>query len=434
MKKISLLTLFLTIFSFGMVQAQEPNRVIVHTTMGGVKGFLTDRVDSIDFATISGPVAAKVTFKEYRTGAEDTVKLSVTKSPDCFVFRIACMPTVRANALVDDATVERYFDQVGGTYYSDNFVNADMTGFDFIFEPGADYTILTLGYDKYGIGCQASRASFTTPSAPVVGSPSVSWTATEVLPTSFTLSMTANADCAGFYTCMFKKGEAEAQFNQWGPMMGFSSMADMIKSWSGQEYTGTKVQQWEALVPGTEYEVYILPVDVNQNYADMVIANVTTAKMGGEGTAEVTITASDFGGNSGTGYYQEVIYTPNDQASLHRDMLIEKSTYNTAEWGDEGVLNYLKADNEYDTYWNQYDIDIARWTVSPSTDYIAFSVAKNINDEWGPLARLDISTPAASAKVPYRLPAVAPRLNTAAKGGVSPLSMFTKAKRELKIK
>ena len=62
------------------------------------------------------------------------------------------------------------------------------------------------------------------------------------------------------------------------------------------------------------------------------------------------ITIGEFGGNAQTGYYQVVTYTPNDQTSMHRDMLIEKDAYDK-EWNEDMILEYLKADNPMDPYW-----------------------------------------------------------------------------------
>ena len=50
----------------------------------------------------------------------------------------------------------------------DDFTNAQMTGFDEPFKDNTPYTVLTLGYDKYGVACSMSKAEFTTPKKPLV--------------------------------------------------------------------------------------------------------------------------------------------------------------------------------------------------------------------------------------------------------------------------
>jgi len=127
--------------------------------------------------------------------------------------------------------------------------------------------------------------------------------------------------------------------------------------------------------------------------ADMIIIPVTTASMGGDGEAVMTIEIGAFGGDPEYGYYQWVTYIPNEEVAKHRDMIILKSAYESAEWGLENVLNYLKQDNPYDPYWDQYGIDEAQWNAEPDTWYIAFSIGMNANGEWGPLASVEFKTP-----------------------------------------
>ncbi|MDY6205627.1 MAG: hypothetical protein SPI30_02605 [Prevotella sp.] len=397
MRRILFLTVCLLMQLVAFAQT-NPNRMIVQPKVGEIKGFLVERIDSVYFTKLEGRVAADVQFKKFKTGNADTIMLSVTKTENCRGFRIECVSGVLANALNSDAAVASYLERANAPLYYDDFTNAEMTGFEFKFKPNSEYTLLTIGYDQYGIACSASRASFTTPANPVIGNPSVAWKLDEVGYDNLTMTFTPNEDCASYAICLFKLGEAQKQFEMWGPMMGFANIGDMVKQFSGNAYTETYTNKWTRLEPGTDYEVYILPMDANGTYADMVIAPAKTNTMGGEGVAEMTITIGEFGGEPGA-YYQDVTYTPNDQVALHRDMIIVKSAYESEQWGETGVLNYLKEDRPMDPYWNQYGVDNARWNADPSTEYIAFSIAQNAKGEWGPLARKDFSTPAAPAGV-----------------------------------
>lgn len=400
MKKI-LATLSLALVTLATSAQDNPQRLIVQPKQGNAKGFLVERIDSIYFTQINGRVAADVTIQSFTTGSTgDTIRLAVTKTPDCKSYKIACLPTATAKALTTDAVVEQYFDTyVGSTTYTDDFTNAVMTGFDMDFQPNSSYSIVTLGYDMYGIACSSVRADFSTPAANIVGNPSVTYKVMEAKQEEFTIDFQPNDDCYGYYLCAFEKGTAEQQYEQWAPMMGFANMGDMIKSWSGQIYTARETHQWTAMTPGTDYEVYVLPVDKNKNYGTMVIVPVTTTKYGGTGQATVDITIGEFG-NQGGDYYQYVTYTPNDQTSFMRDMIIEKKSFeSSSDWGngDEGkILEYLKDDRDgQDPYWNRYGTDVAQWTVNPNTEYIAYAIAQNINGEWGPLAKKEFTTGAA---------------------------------------
>lgn len=226
-------------------------------------------------------------------------------------------------------------------------------------------------------------------------SPNVDYNVDEVGTDFITISFTPNADVAGYAVCLFEAGTAEQQFAMFGPWMGFQTMGDMIRGW-GLTYTEAAQYTWTRQNPGTAYEIYVQCWDADNVDADMIIIPVTTNKLGGEGLAEMTIEIGEFGGDEEYGYYQWVIYTPNENVSVHRDMIITREAYETEEWGEENILNYLKADNPYDPYWNQYGVDNAQWNAEMGTAYIAFSIGKNALDEWGPLAMVEFTTPGGS--------------------------------------
>ncbi len=392
------LALTLLVFSLCSFAQTEPNRIIVGEKGGNLKGFIIDRVDSIYFDTVEGRVAADVKFKDFTSGVTgDTVWLSVTKTAECQAFKITVLPTNTANQLTTDEAASAYFENIGGSLYWDNFTNAKMTGFDFGFKDDTDYTILTVGFDRYGVSCSMSKADFHTPAKPIVGSPDVKWTLDNIKTDELTMSFKPNSDVKGYSICLFKKGEVEQQFEQFGAMFGFANIGDMVKQWgltSSSDYTYT----WTGLTPSTDYEVCIQAWDINDTYAPLIKANATTSSMGGEGLAEMTITLGDFGGDANTGYYQYVIYTPNENVALHRDITIEKKAYDE-QWGEDKVLEFLKEDNPDDPYWNQYGVDNAQWQSDPETSYIAFSIGKNSKGEWGPLAKLEYTTPKATISV-----------------------------------
>ena len=222
--------------------------------------------------------------------------------------------------------------------------------------------------------------------------PSVDYNVDEVGTDFITMTFMPNADAAGYAFCLFEAGTAEQQFAMFGPWMGFQTMGDMIKAW-GITQTETYQYTWTNQSPGTDYEIYVQCWDADGVDADMIIIPVTTASMGGDGEAVMTIEIGEFGGDPEYGYYQWVTYIPNEEVAKHRDMIILKSAFESAEWGLENVLNYLKQDNPYDPYWDQYGIDEAQWNAEPGTSYIAFSIGMNANGEWGPLASVEFTTP-----------------------------------------
>lgn len=231
--------------------------------------------------------------------------------------------------------------------------------------------------------------------AQLVGNPTVTYTIDEISTTGFKITFTPNEDVSGYAACQFDAGTAEQQFATFGAWMGFTSMGDMVKAW-GFNATAEQQMSWTGDTPGKDYEVYVAFWDANGTYGDLIIIPITTQAEGGEGTAEITIELGEFGGSEDTGYYQWVIYTPNDQVNIYHDMLIEKSAYETAEWGEEGVMSYLTQNMESVYGWDHTGVDEAQWNADPATEYIAFAIGKNAIGEWGPLAMLEFATPGLS--------------------------------------
>ncbi|GAB6975964.1 hypothetical protein [Prevotella falsenii] len=395
MKKNILLCL-MAIFSLTAFAQTEPNRLVVLEKTNSHKAFIVDRIDNIFFATVEGRVAADVTFKDYKTGPTgDTIWVAVTKTPECKSYKIACIPQSLSSKITTDEIAVSYFERTNQTMMQDDFTNAQMTGFDQPFNDNTPYTIITLGYDKYGVACSMSKAEFTTPKKPLVGTPKVTGEILNTTATTIKAKFTGNADAKGYAFCIFLKGEAQKQFEQFGPMMGLTNMGDMIKKW-GVKCTGEYTYEWTGMQPNTDYEIYVQAWDVQETYADMVVVPVTTKKLGGTGVAKVNIEIKEFA-KSGDSYYQRVIYTPNAECSLHRDIIIEKQAFDKSDMGEAGVIALLKEDHDKDPYWNQYGVDDATWNANPSTTYYACSLAKNINDEWGPLEKVEFTTPAAPA-------------------------------------
>ena len=224
---------------------------------------------------------------------------------------------------------------------------------------------------------------------------SVDYTIDEVGTDFITITFTPNAETAGYAFCLFDAGTAEQQFAMFGPWMGFQTMGDMIRGW-GITKTETYQYTWTNQTPGKDYEIYVQCWDADGVDAEMIIIPVTTANMGGEGEAVMTIEIGEFGGSEETGYYQWVTYTPNENVALHRDIIIVKEAYESEEWGEENLLNYLKADQPNNPWWDQFGVDDAQWNAEPNTWYIAFSIGKNASGEWGPLASVEFKTPGTS--------------------------------------
>ena len=342
----------------------------------------------------------------------DVLHVAVTRTDPNSSYCIDILPANTAKRYSDDVLAQ-YFDQQKTTKFNQDFTDAELTGFKQELEPNTKYTVFTVAYDEYGVACEASRADFTTPKAPLIGNPAISYTIDETTSSSFTLTVTANKDCLGYYWCMFEKGQAQAQFEQWGPMFGFPNIESMIAQFSGREYDGVSTNTWKDLAPATDYEVCVVPVDEAGTFADMVTIPVTTKQQGGEGVAQVAITSG------GANVYEDkllytIIFTPNDQTAVHHDLVVSKEAFDKE--GEETWKNYLLNGDPQDPNYNQYGVDKYTFEANAGEEYYGIAIAKNANGEYGPMVKelFKVEAPAgvAPAKVKANKGGVATRIKT----------------------
>ena len=394
-------------------QTENPNRLIMMSQAGN-KAYALDKIDSIYFAKKEGQVRADVKFLEYVKDDKkgDVLHVAVTRTdPNCS-YCIDVLPANTAKRYSDDVLAQ-YFDQQKTTKFYQDFTDAELTGFKQELEPNTKYTVFTVAYDEYGVACEASRADFTTPKTPLIGNPAISYTIDETTTSSITLTVTANEDCFGYYWCLFDKGQAQAQFEQWGPMFGFQNIESMIAQFSGKKYEKVTTYTWKDLKPGTEYDICVVPVDEAGTYADMVTIPVTTKQQGGEGVAQVAITSGGAEVYEGKLLYT-IIFTPNDQTAVYHDLVVSKEAFDKD--GEEFWKNYLLNGNPEDPNYNQYGVDKFPFEAEAGKQYYGIAIAKNANGEYGPMVKelFKVEAPAgvAPAKVKANKGGVATRIKT----------------------
>lgn len=417
MKKIFSIMLGLAMAMGVNAQTENPNRLIMMSQAGN-KAYALDKIDSIYFAKKEGQVRADVKFLKYVKDDKkgDILHVAVTRTdPNCS-YCIDVLPANTAKRYSDDVLAQ-YFDQQKTSKFYKDFTDAELTGFKQELEPNTKYTVFTVAYDEYGVACEASRADFTTPKTPLIGNPAISYTIDETTTSSITLTVTANEDCFGYYWCLFDKGQAQAQFEQWGPMFGFQNIESMIAQFSGKKYEKVTTYTWKDLKPGTEYDICVVPVDEAGTYADMVTIPVTTKQQGGEGVAQVAITsggASVQKTDDGDKLTYTIIFTPNDQTAVYHDGVVSKKKFD--EDGEEFWKNYLLNGNPQDPNYNQYGVDKYTFEANVGEEYYGIAIAKNANGEYGPMVKelFKVEAPAgvAPAKVKANKGGVATRIKT----------------------
>lgn len=405
MKKLFTICLMLVagvVMSFAQT---NPERVLITTTTGQQIGALADRVVDITFPVIEGRVACDPEVVSVADDGAVTVNLTLTE--DCQAFKFTVLSDADKAWYQGDRMVE-LIDKYGSQAYAEDFKNATINGVE--TKPGTTYWIVTLGYDIYNIPCEIAEVSYTTPVVGLVGNPQVDMTVTETTTETFSLHFEPNADCSRYFVLAGETGSLESQYQMFAAWMGFTCFEDMIQSW-GLDYTGVQDYTYKNMAPGTEYEVFILPLDVNGTNGQYQKFFVTTASQGGTGEAHVNVTlgayemtegwwdndANDFVSKPS----QMMTFTPDDQTSCYRYSVVLKENYesNPQMWQDETAK-----DNNPDmpiANWYQYSELTTDFQIDPETEFVVLTAAKNAADEWGPVDVRYYTTPQLDVTVPF---------------------------------
>ena len=208
---------------------------------------------------------------------------------------------------------------------------------------------------------------------------------------------------ANYSFIVLKKGDMQNQLDNFGAMFGISDAETYVAAFGLKAYSDTTFL-YKDMIPGSEYELYVLPFLVKGTAGELQIHEVTTLNLGGTGEAKVTIEVGDFAvydQSDPVEYVQFISVYPNKECALYRYFLVEKDTFDV-RWGDELAIEYLSYDNNPnyppgfdDPYWNLYKAEEnATWYVDPARTYYVVALAKNANNEYGPLVKQEFSTPA----------------------------------------
>lgn len=393
MKKV-LLVLVAILFSCGLyAQNSGINRVLLHQNDGTAKGFILNNVDSLTFAKVEGEVAANIELKDFSL---EKLTLSITRTPACEGFKILLEAKSKISNMTDQQ-LAAYIDMQDKNIYYQDFENGELTGIEIL--PNTEYAVLTVGIDKYGVLCDVRKVEFTSPAEALVGNPQVTAELIEANLYDFTVKFTPNEDVSKYHVVAGEKGTLIQQYEQFAAWMGLTSIGDMITKW-GVERTGVDTYQWKQQEPNKEYEVFIQAYDINGAMAPYQVFNLKTAELGGEGTAEVTITLgeyklmewSDENGNPVMLPSQFLTFTPNDQSAAYRLSVYTADMYDVA--ADTIKQELCSEPPMVMVRWFQYEELTTDFQIDPNTECVAIAAAKNINGEWGPVTELRFTTPA----------------------------------------
>lgn len=380
--------------SAAFAQTEEaPNRILVTNTAGNYTGFVIDYTDAINFARVDGDVLANVVIDEVNL---ETMTLTVTRTPECYRYKLVVIPEVTAKQLTDDVNAIRYINSLPSDMVAlldQDFDHGTLSGIE--LNPESSYTIFTVGIDRYGVEAGVARAEFQTPAPEIIGDPHVDVEVVGSTQKSFTVKFTPNADVQSYWILAGEKGTMQSQYESFGPMFGFSNFSDMIRMW-GIQCIGDYEYTWTEMSPNTEYDVFVAMTDFNGYFAPYEVYSASTSPLGGHGVAAVEISVGGYSLEDWDGAMKPTLtvsYVPNSEASCYRMNVFSAEDYDA---DPEGCDAYLCSEPPMPSMvgWFQYDPVSYEYPVEPGTSIVIAAAAKNIDGEWGGLNVVRYTTPA----------------------------------------
>lgn len=393
MKRLNFLLATLLSVTCGLAYADNtPNRLLVTNTDGNYNGFVIDHLDAINFARVDGEVLAKVTINEIYT---DSLRVTVTRTPDCDHYKLAVLPKVTANQLNDDVTAIRYISSLSPSEVPvlwEDFDNGLLSGIELSYD--TEYSLITIGIDRFGVESGVNRADFKTPAPELAGNPRVEATLVENGLYSYTVKFVPNEDVQSYWCCSGEKGVMQQQYEMFAPMFGFSNFNEMIQMW-GLESKGETVKTWDDSAPSTEYEIFIAMTDKEGNFAECQVFECSTMVLGGHGEAKVDIELGNYELSEWDGEMlptMSIQFYPNEDSACYRygvykaeECDADPATYNDQLCSDPWMPT---------AYWFFYEPMESDFQINPSTECVVIGAGRNLDKEWGEVTVLRFTTPA----------------------------------------
>lgn len=399
MKKYFLLFV-LALFTTTLFAQSTKNRLVVVDKAGNCQGYVIDRVDSVFFDYIEDNAMIEIMLHDFDVSDPLNPKpiVSFTPSADCVKYRYDVMDKSAADVLVDEYMVAHHFEVNKGAFLNAGTDKQPIEVPTLIKDKM--YTIVAMGYDKYNTPGSYQKLDFMLPEEKA----SVICNVDAAELNSLTITITPNELCKGYYMWLFAEGDAEETWIQWATNLQWKTEGDMVKYLGKDLLKDVTTQTWNELSPGSNYELWVQACNENNEYGDLVKLQVSTAKLGGDGVAEMSIEIGDYGfDKEGIKkiYYQMVKFVPNDQCAAHRDIIMTQGAFKSSYNNDENkLMDYMKSEKNPsyppfldDPSWNKYGVNEEKVYIEHETTYMVFSMSKNAKGEWGPLSKASFTTP-----------------------------------------
>lgn len=241
----------------------SPNRMLVVNELGQFVSFNVDHIADIRFVNIDTPPGCQMEFKEF---SYERISLDIYPNEECTSYSFELLDAETAASLENDIDViARLQSSPNAKFVEDGSeLNDWKIAGEGTLTPGDEYEIIFAATDRYGTWDGVTRLRFEGPEAQIIGNPMVEVSYEYKRPDVIEVCMAPNDDTKEFYYLFGTEGRYTRHYDTWKDTLGFKSFEDMVVN-IGTRSAVTVWQVWDALAPGTVYELITVAVDRRGN-------------------------------------------------------------------------------------------------------------------------------------------------------------------------
>ncbi|MEE1272553.1 MAG: T9SS type A sorting domain-containing protein [Bacteroidales bacterium] len=263
------------------------------------------------------------------------------------------------------------------TYTAQDSSNVEMTVDVEGFTPNTAssiYVAALLNDNTY----EVITSDFTTLSLGGSGDATLTINVYDVAQTSAFISITPNDQSAHYGLVLTTQEELDE--------IGFTTDS-LIAYFNGTEYQKYYYEldeEMPGLDPSTEYLVYAMAFNADGVASELYEVSFTTTYYGGEGLAEIAMTATNPTANS-----FDISFVPNDQTNYYYYLIADQSFY--TDLGLETTAD-IAAWAQANQQKNYGELEGTVGDLVMGTEYICYAIPFNANNELGTVAQTTITT------------------------------------------
>lgn len=245
--------------------------------------------------------------------------------------------------------------------------------------PNEHYTVYTLAYNIDNATDGLQTYQFSTQTVGGHGTPAVTVEipADSVTATSFYVSFAPNSEVAHYYYAIIDAAT----------IASMSWTADSVEAYllqNDEKAYDTLAGNLTKLAPGTTYNVYTLAANLDGQYSDLEMYQVTTTAIGGTGTPVMTVTVDNV-----TAFSADLTITPNSEVAYYyyliaTDAQLQANGMTT----DADVQAYLENENEKE----YFELSGTVNKLTMGTTYKVYAIGYNLDGTVSSIAPTTFTT------------------------------------------